>query len=183
MQQLIEYRKRVERLAHARTGEGINNGSFDHAAIIIEQMFKSAESQIGILTNNLNARVYAREAILEEAKMFLAQGDRSARILLESTDDAIFREHPFFEHIRNNDNVEVRRVPASLRAAYDYHFLIMDNDSYRYEPTKDGPSAVAAFGDHEGAKNLSKIFDIIWGGSALVDHRSPSRAAQTGVVA
>ncbi len=169
----VEYRKRVEILASERTGETIANGSFDHAAIIIQQMFKSAEHQVSILTGNLNARVYGRAEVVEEAKLFLAQGDHSARFLLESEDSLLFRDHPLFERLRHNENLEARIVPEEMRNQYKYHFLVMDDDSYRFEPTKDGPTAVAAFGDKDTVRNLAEIFAIIWDVSKKVE--LPSR--------
>lgn len=157
-----EYRRRVENLARARNGEPIANGSYDHAAVIVEQMFKNAKQQVSILTGNLNARVYGREEVLEEAKLFLAHSSHSARILLEEQDDGAFSDHPFFEELGGNTNLEIRYVPADIKQLYDYHFLAMDCDSYRFEPKKDEPVAVAAFGDESGAKNLLKIFDAMW---------------------
>lgn len=172
MNLLADYRKRVAALAAARTGEPISNGSVDHAAIIIEQMFKSAERQVSILSGSLNARVYGRDEIVDQAKFFLAQSNHRLRILLESDDVMLFRDHPLFERMRTNDNIEVGIVPAAMRDKYTYHFMVMDDDSYRYEPTKNAPTAVAAFGDRETTSNLSNIFTILWDTSTRVDLRS-----------
>lgn len=171
MPSLNEYREHVELLASLRNGEPISNGSLEHAAILIEQMFKSADRQVSILTSALNARVYARDRILDQAKMFLALGSRRLNILLESDDAGLVREHPFFERIRNNDNVEARRVPANVRNSYKYHFLVMDDDSYRFEPTKDAPTAVGVFGNKTTASRLSGIFSLLWDQSEVITLR------------
>jgi hypothetical protein len=162
MNNLVEYKKRVEQLARLRNGEPISNGSHDHAAIIIEQMFKSAEKQVSILSGNLNARVYGRTDVVEQAKLFLTESERRVRILLESHDPLILKDHPLFERLRNNENLSVKVVPEELREKYEYHFLVMDDDSYRFEPTKDAPTAVAAFGDKKTAENILNIFNMLW---------------------
>jgi len=148
----------------------------DHAAIIIEQMFKNAKQQVSILSGNLNARAYDRVEVLEEATLFLAHGSHQARILLEDVDETMLKDHPFIEKLGHNENVEIRRVSAALRDSYSYHFLIMDDDSYRFEPKKDEPAAVAVFGNRVGAANLSRIFEIIWGTSEPIHMRAKESA-------
>lgn len=176
MDKMIEYRRRVERLAQERSGEPIANGSVDHAAIIIENMFKSAKQQVSILSGNLNARAYGRDEVLEEATLFLAHGAHKARILLEDVDETMLKDHPFIERLGHNENVEIRRVPATVRNSYNYHFLVMDDDSYRFEPKKDEPAAVGVFGNRDGAAHLSGIFNILWDVSEQIHMRSKERA-------
>lgn len=157
-----DYRKRVEQLAKERTGEPISNGSLDHASVIIEQMFRSAKDHVWILSGNLNARAYGRDDVLEQARLFLAHGKHHARILVEEVDDTMLTEHPFIVEFYDNENVEFRTVSPSMLDQYEYHFLVMDEDCYRFEPQKDEPTAVASFGDSETAKHLAVIYDVIW---------------------
>lgn len=179
MNSLDEYRKRVAELARTRTGEPIANGSFEHAAIIIEQMFKSANKHISILSGNLNPRVYGRDQVVDEAKLFLAQSNHTAKILLESDDQLLVNDHPFFECLKNNHNLEVRIVPTNLRDKYKYHFLVMDGDSYRFEPEKDEPTAVAAFGDKETSERMTDIFSVLWDWGKQVKLPSPIVAQES----
>src|SRR3546814_602454 len=125
---LEAYRKRVEKLARERDGEPIFNGSLDHAAIIVETMFAHARDSISILSGKMNARVYGREEVLEQARLFLVDPTHKARILLDDSDPSSLKEHPFFKEFGDNENLEVKFVREDFRAEYDFHFLVMDGE-------------------------------------------------------
>lgn len=159
---LDNYREQVARLARRRDGEPIFNGSIDHAAVIVENMFKAADSHVEILSGELNPRVYGLPEVIREASLFLVDADHKLRILVEEDQEADRIDHPFFEAFKDRDNVEFKRVLPESQEIYDFHFLVMDGDSYRFEEDKTKPAAIAAFGDVEGAENLGKIFEDIW---------------------
>lgn len=157
------YRERVQKLARQRIGEPIFNGSLEHAAIIVENMFAHASSQICILSGKMNARVYGPDEVLEQARLFLAEASHSVRILLEDANPDDAKDHPFLEEFADYKNVEVRSVPDEFQELYECHLLVMDEDCYRFEKDKHKHSAIAAFGDTKGSKNLQKVFNSLWG--------------------
>ena len=159
---LEEYRKRVARLARLRDGKPIFNGTLEHAAVVIENIFAHATDRVFILSGKMNPRAYGQDEVLTETKLFLADGSHRVKILLESADERDLKEHPFFEQFGDYENVEVRTVPQDMQEHYDFHFIVMDGDSYRFEEDKTKHAAIAAFGDEEGAQNLEKIFTILW---------------------
>ena len=161
---LDNYRERVRELALKRDGEPIYNGSLDHAGIIVEQMFVSAHDQVSILTGALNARVYGTASVIEKVDIFLAGSDTTVRILVEANEDQI-TDHPFFERLSKHmgkGDLEVKRVPENWQEFYEYIFLVMDDDSFRFEEDKTKHAAIAAFGDKEGGHHLTEIFDSLW---------------------
>lgn len=160
---LEAYKERVERLARERSGEPIYNGTIEHASIIIEVMFASANRSIDLLTGKLNARVYGTQEVVESAALCFADMTRHMRVLIEQPDEKELAENPLYLSLSNNENVEFRAVPREVHDIYDFHFLVMDNDSYRFESDKKKASAVAAFGDAEGAANITRIFESLWG--------------------
>jgi len=145
-----------------RNGQAIFNGSLDHAAIIVENMFAHASTSINILTGRLNARVYGCDEVMEQAKLFLADPAHTVNILIEDM-DALNDDHPFVREFWDNKNVRIRNLPKSASEQVTYHFLVMDDDSYRFEKDKGAPLAIAAFGDKVGAKNMQEIFALLWG--------------------
>ena len=157
----MNYKNEVKKLAKQRDGQPIYNGSVEHAAVIVENMFAHAHDRMSILTGKLQARVFGREEVREQAALFLADPRNKLQILIEE-DVALTFEHPFLEQFWRDSNVEVRHVPPDQQEAYNYHFLVMDGDSYRFEKDKDEPTAVAAFGDAEAAHNLEDIFEYLW---------------------
>ena len=156
------YRDRVEKLARDRDGKPIYNGSLDHAEIIVENMFAHAKSDVCILTGHLNARVYGPAPVMEQARLFLSNPQHTVKLLIEEPEKIEWKEHPFLHEFSDNENVEIRKIPKNLQDSYDFHFLVMDDDSYRYEGDKTKYSAIAAFGDKKGAANIREIFNVLW---------------------
>ena len=169
---LDAYRERVFSTASQRDGEAtyIYNGSMDHAAIVIEAMFTQAQKNFVILTGNLNARVYGREEVVKQAKLFLSGSVKNVlRVVLEEDIPENRKQHPFFQALAEYDNFLVRYAPPKIQEKYDFHFSEMDGNSYRIEYDKKKPFAVAAFGDKEGAKNIANVFDSIWKKCEILD--------------
>lgn len=160
---LDAYRERVFALASQRNGAAVYNGSMDHAAIVIEAMFAHAQKDFVILTKNLNARVYGREEVVEQAKLFLSgSADNDLRVVLEENVPENRKQHPFFQALSGYQNFLLRYAPPELQRKYDFHFAEMDGNSYRIEYDKTKPFAIAAFGEREGAENIAGVFDKIW---------------------
>ena len=157
-----EYRARVRLLASQRNGEPIYNASTDHASIIVETMFAHANEGVCIYSGGMNARVYGREEVVTQAKLFLSNPTHFAKIILESPETVDFREHPFFKAVCENNNVTVRVISSELSKMIKFHFLLMDNDSYRFETDKTTHVAVAAFGDAKGAREMATLFETLW---------------------
>ncbi len=156
------YRERVRRLARARDGEPIYNGSLDHAAIIVEEMFSHATRDVSILTGELNARVYGPDEVVEAARLFLADSETRVRVMLEEKNNEAAGRHPFRHAFADHPHVEFRYVPPQIQETYKFHFMVMDDDSYRFEQDKNQPAAIAAFGDPDGAGSMRHVFGMIW---------------------
>ena len=159
---LIEYREQVQRLARKRDGEPIYNGSIEHASVIIENMFAYAKSRVSILSDNLNARAYGRDEIIEQAGLFLAGENHQVQILLEDASQKGLKDHPFFDKFAKNENLTVRSISPEYARNYGFHLLVMDDDSYRFESDKGSHAAIAAFGDTDGASSMRRFFDSVW---------------------
>lgn len=156
------YRERVKRAAEAKTGEPIYNGSVDHAAVLAEAMFAYAHDEVCILTGELNARVYGRASVVEQATLFLADPEHHVSILIENLNAIDFENHPLLKSISDKSNIKVRIVPEYLQEKYSFHFIVVDKDSYRFERNKEEPIAIAAFGEEQGGENLHRIFKSLW---------------------
>ena len=160
---LFEYRGLVRSHADSRDGKPIYNASQEHASIVIENLFRHANSNVDILSGAFNARVYGRPRVVEEARLFLSDShNHNIRIILEEDLPEDRKLHPFFQACSDLPNIKLRIAPKELQELYGFHFIVADSESYRFEGDKAKPSAVAAFGHTEGAENLSRIFGDIW---------------------
>lgn len=160
---LDEYRVRVNRIAGERSGGAIYNGSLEHAAVVVEALFTNARSEVMILTGNLNTRVYGRDDVVMQAKLFLANdADNRLRVLIEEDKPQNRELHPLLRRLSEYKGFSIRHVPESLQASYGFHFVAADDDCYRFEEDKSKPFAVGVFGDEERGSRLKRFFEERW---------------------
>ena len=159
---LDDYRTRVRKAATYRDGEPFVNTSLDHAAIVVEHMFPDAHRRVDILSKNLNPEVYGRKEVIRQATRFLDDPNREIRVLLEDDDQQARAYNQFLSVCERFDNLRLHFVPESVQEQYDFHFLVTDGDSYRFEPDKTDAGAVVAFGNSQNASHLADIFNTIW---------------------
>ena len=162
-QPLTDYMNKVKRLADDRTGEPVYNASLEHAVVILQNMFSHARKSICILTGRLNNDAYGHPEVVREARRFLESPDQRIRILFE--DEGLLENvahHPFLAIETGQEKIEKHFVPKELQQNYQFHFIVVDEDSYRFEPDREKYEAVAAFGDAEGGQNLGRLFEQLW---------------------
>lgn len=165
-----EYRQKVKRLALERTGEAFYNASEDHAAIIVENMFRTATREVCILSRHLAPRIYGRDEGVSWATIFLADNEEhSMRILLREGDLSILSSNPLYQSIKNSKNVFVRAIEDGFFDELPYRFLVTDGDSYRFEPDHSKCSAIAAFGSGQEGPKLQRVFEVLWNASRPVN--------------
>ena len=172
---LFVYRARIEALAEERVGEPMYNDSIEHAVIILQNIFLHARRSVKILTGKLNRDAYARRGIVEDVKRFIEADHHTLQILFEDeslVDKKEIDRHPFLREIAGCDRVQLRHVPQGLQQMYNFHFVLMDEDSYRFEPDKGEFGAVATFGDKDGGENLARLFSVLWDKSKPLAHGS-----------
>lgn len=163
MPRLDLYRDMVKDHAWKRSGEPIFNASMEHGSVVVETLFSAAQEQVSILTGSLNPRMYGRERVVTEAKLYLAVSHKNRlRIMLESDSEIDRQRHPLFSACADFPNIDLRVVPPENQERYDFHFLVADADCYRLQSDRNCPLATARFGDVEGARNLNRLFDILW---------------------
>jgi hypothetical protein len=172
-----EYIERVMRAAAERKGEPVFNGSIDHARVIVTAMFKHARESVDIFSCDLNARVYGPDPVLDEAEFFLANKDHKVRILLEKVPDNADQQHPFFKRFFGYTNIETRVLHKDMSRRIDFHLMVADRDSYRFEQDKKNVAAIASWGDPKGGENLKKIFETLWVLGKDVTTSNPAKRA------
>ena len=158
----MDYREKVKEAIAARDGRPVYNRSLEHAAIIVEEMFALARNEIKLFTGRLNADVYGIPSVIIRAEKFLADADHKVRILIEEQiEEGELRKHPFISSMSRFDNLEVRRLKDGVYDP-DFHMMLVDDHSYRFEPDKRQFEAVATFGDEETTGHLNGLFEQLW---------------------
>jgi hypothetical protein len=159
---LEAYRKFVADRAAAADGELFFNRSADHAAIVIEYLFRGAASEVNILTGELFKPVYAKPAVVEAAVGFLRDHpDATIRIVAERP---IPESHPMLiglarAGLRHRTTIKVLD-PASA-STLTVHFAVADGRAFRLEPNKKLMEAVIQFGAPQTGDRLNDLFHKI----------------------
>lgn len=162
-----EYQKYVRRLAQERTGESFYNNSPSHAAVILEALLDNAREKVCLITTSLNPEVFGNEGVISAAQKFLSDGTHVMQILIETDpEESISTGHPLAQELVQHNTVAVRRLPPTLLTEMNYHFTVVDADSFRFEPNKSRWEASAAFGDAANGRKLQGVFDSLWEMSA-----------------
>lgn len=171
-----EYRKAVEYYASNHLDYLFHNKGPEHAKIIFENIFKTAEKHIRIAANNLwNSDVVNTEEYINAIDLFLNKKDAKLDIILTSEPDwkeVKEKENPnFYRFIFNHQaftdgRVEIRcgngrsfklNIKGTTKAV---HFCTADGCMYRLEDDIDNRSAICNFKDTKSADVLEKAFDL-----------------------
>lgn len=165
-----EYREKVRRLARERSGEPFFNASEDHAAIIVENMFRLADSDVSIFTSHLAPRIYARDHCVEWARIFLSDDtDHRLRIICKEGELKALKANPFFNAVRASRGLHVRALDDDAHSQIAQRFMVADEDCFRFEPDHSKCQAVAAFGSAELTSDLRRAFSGLWEASKPVN--------------
>ncbi len=166
---LKRYREDVMRAALRRDGHPIYNGSLEHAEVLVEQLFASANSQVSVFTGKLNPRVFASRRVLEKVGEFLGKAGCKVRILIDDPDAVDWLDHGFVRHFRQSDDLTFKRLDEDVSSKINFHFIVADDDCYRFESDKHKPEAIASFGDKVGGERLSGVFQELWNEAIALD--------------
>ncbi len=138
----------------------IFNRSPDHAAVIVENLFRKAESRVEILTNTLSEEVYNRPEVKKAAVSFLRRHPR-AHIDILAEELVVRAAHPFLIHVDASglgNRLTLARVRASDVANYKFNFAVADGKSFRFEESRLLFNAIVGFGHEIEAARLHHVF-------------------------
>lgn len=172
---LLAYEMAIERAAgecQQRESQIFSNKSPQLGTITIKHLIRSCHSELRILTGSLNAGFYGSSGIVNEFISFLNRGG-NAYILVdwqpayERKTLADFCEaNPLLQKAKAQraavSNLSILFVPESVVDRYNYHLIIADKHSFRFETDRRKTDSLAQFGALDLATNFAKRFDEIW---------------------
>ncbi len=161
-EEIEKYRELVKSHADGMDGIAFYNGTTEHAAVILENIFRTAELEVCILTKQLDPSVYGRAEVVSELTKFLSRNGSRVRILHEEDAElCLDAGNPFVAKLcEHKSQYTARRIDRELGNVIDYRFVAADRKSYRYQPDKTKRwQAIAAFNDVRNAAKLTSNFD------------------------
>ena len=163
-----EYREIIEELAQQRTNQRIPNGMPQHAAVLIETMFRNSIAEMRIFSMECSPNIFGRPEVIEAACDFLSKPYSKLRIIVQKKQEPQWAlEHPLLKTFKEleelHGEVKVVNATGAYADADASHFAVMDNDGFRYEFDHDNCKAVANFNEPVIAKRLLSSFDSAFG--------------------
>lgn len=159
--------------AQESASEAFLNRHVEHAWVIIDLLFRKADRRVEILTGGLNPAIYGDARVVESAIAFLdrswapSPAEQNLVILLEKDTDCA--DHPLISRARAyREQIEIRRVPETMRDTYPFHFVIADSKHYRCKKLRGLPEAVVQFNAPETAETLHQLFAQIRDQSRII---------------
>jgi hypothetical protein len=148
----------------AQSGNGLcHSRSAPHAAIVVEAMFRYANSSIEILTGDLDIRIYGMQRIIDAALTFVSGGpSRRIDILSEQAIDTEL--HPMFKTLGAADlldRVTYAMIPEDFAASYLFRFVLADHCNYRFQRDRSSFDSLVEFGSAARGEDLHRIFTTL----------------------
>ena len=149
------YREGVVKLFELGVNSDIQNSFPEHAAVLYEQFFMNARSQVRIFCKNLSARVFGLDFVVQAADKALKNGVR-IEILIQ---DERPEESPFLALVEACPSAVIATVNSETAKAAKVNFSVMDNRAFRFENDRDRVTAVANMCEPVIAGSLVRKFE------------------------
>lgn len=166
------YKAILKRLAESESEEFINNSSGDHAAAMIEEMFRKAEGKVRILTDHLNPAVYDRPEVKQSAKEFMNKSDSLLEVIMQfnEKDSVDLSENGFLRFLKEyKDKIITYKAEKDLKKVTN-HFMVIKtakgNYALRFETDIKFHIATGTFNAGKSGEKLYTYFDSCIEGSS-----------------
>jgi len=162
----MNYRNAVEILASSKDKMRFDNKGQEHAASVIEMMFKYYD-EVRMYSGNMNADVTDNQYFMQALNHFL-NNNKKLYIFLDDIPNEENQSNALKKILsfENQDNVIVKRASQDfideLRTIFNgevYHFAVADDKAYRVEFDAENYKASCSYNKPEKAQILKSIFD------------------------
>ncbi len=157
---LLEYQQRIDQKARENSSELISNGTIEHARILIASIFSVANKKIEIFTGFLNPIIYNDKKIIDSAFNFLKKQNTKIEVVVQENDHSLGLNE-FVNEAKNNKQFVLKEA-NEIDKNEQYHFIVADSKSFRYEPDKAKNIGIGCFNKPAFAEKLNNRFQEIF---------------------
>lgn len=160
-----EYKKFLKQLADVNSDKFVNNSSVDHAAAMIEELFRKANGEVRILTDHLNPAVYTQTGVKEASVEFLQKKDSRLKVIMQFNEENTTSPsgNGFLSNLKEfKDKITLYKADAEQKKIKN-HFMVSTTDknnyALRFETDIESHIATGTFNAGEPGKTLCVYFD------------------------
>jgi len=151
-----QYRTAVEALANEKPNKRFSNKGAQHAAVVVEQIFRGATDTVRVFSGSLSSDIYLQEPVKASIQQFLQRPNTSLWVITQTAIDPA--TEAFIRRIATEGRVVVVSAPESARELGN-HFMVADGRAYRFEVDGKNREAVVNFNEPGIATALAASFD------------------------
>ena len=157
---LLEYQKRIEQKAKEDSSDLISNSTAEHAKILIATIFYKASKNIKILTGYLNPLVYDDRRVIDSIIWFLRKPNTKVEIVVQENHSSL-NSNELVNSTKDKSNCTIKEANEQDKNE-EYHFIVADGKSFRYEPNKEKSVGIGCFNNTKFASLLTTKFQEIF---------------------
>lgn len=152
-----DYDKLIQEHYKSLSSKEFENGSVEHAKILVKYLFKMALSKkldMKMISGCLNGEFY--DNFTESAKKLLAGGNRISLISVKSPDEGSFKDV-----LKSDNSGNASIIVADDKVDSLPHFILVGDSAYRFENSDILCTAQASFNKPSMGKFLNFLFEDI----------------------
>jgi hypothetical protein len=164
--EIVSYAAHVCKAAKEKSYAVISNADENHAEIVLSNLLKSARNKIEIYCSEQDLELFNQtdKAFRKSVHEFLRKpGTVQVNVLLEDCSDRLIN---MLKKFIIPEQIKIRKISPEVKSLMkskigsgnDFHMILVDNQSYRYEYNTEKHEAICSFNDEPQCQQLSSIF-------------------------
>lgn len=163
---IVSYAAYVCKSAKEKSRAVIPNADEEHAHVVLSNLLKSARNKIEIYCSEQDLELFNQtdKDLRKSVHEFLRNpGSVQVNVLLEDCSD---RSINILKKFRIPEQIKIKKISPEAKSLMklkigsgkDFHMILVDNQSYRYEYNTEKHEAICSFNDEPQCQQLSSIF-------------------------
>ena len=147
------FRLMVRRLILTGSPVGIDNGSPEHAKVILEEMFKHVQKTAYVFCGCISLSVWGSQAMASNIEEAIVERNVDVRFIVQNP-DKIPADSPTVKALRRHPG---SIITSPLFKNFEAHFSVFDQKMYRIEKDDGAKTAVACANSPANAMPLHQL--------------------------
>ncbi|MGP1717370.1 MAG: hypothetical protein ACTS9Y_09335 [Methylophilus sp.] len=164
---MTDYVSMLNDLAQSNSNSIISSVDEHHAAILIVKLFEIADQTVTIFAGPQDEYIYTSPEVVHAAARFLQTASAKLNFIFEDLEKSSVTQkisNPFLEQLHHSIGASVASkiaiYPADMQAKnLLYHFILVDDKAFRFEPDKMTREAFATFNNTAAAACIKTVVD------------------------
>lgn len=161
--QLTNFEALVLSYAKAKAALRFSNSGPEHAAVVIEALLKNAQKSISLYSGNFNEKFYLESGVASAFNASIQRLSGKCQILVDDDSDLTSNKAALALVSTAGSKIEFYKRTPKSPDRINNHFMVVDNQAYRFETDDVEKKATCNFYEPEIAIGLTQRFEAMRG--------------------